>query len=289
MPLSAGDVSMPEFHDVDGNLVHSSSKNRQQHSAAGYRKSVRPAVHSMPVKDGSHWLNAYYFVTSESDTWQKLALKFYNRAEHVELLKTWNRTTKLEVGSVIYYNSPFRPQDREKILSFAEDFGQPLKQQRVMAGDSLSKIAGALWGNVHAWPAIAAINPQIAHPDLIQVGETLFIPPNVDSANILANLVNPQMDDSLPEMNSLDANSQVQDDLGAGAAVTGTIESPTPPADSNRSPLRTSTIIILAGIIAALASLIYFLWKRNQAQDPYAGSLSKMDRLTSFFKTKSGV
>jgi len=55
--------------------------------------------------------------------------------------------------------------------------------------------------------------------------------------------------------------------------------------------MRSSTLVALAGAILVLASLVYMLWRRaqTQSQDPYAGdSLSKMDKLTSFFKTKSG-
>jgi LysM domain len=283
--------------DMSMSDLQGSSTNYRPGNGTAYRKSVRPVVHSMPIKDGSHWLNAFYFVTSDSETWQSLAVKFYNRAEHAQLLRDWNKGERLHAGSVIYYNSPFRPQDREKMLSFAEDFGQPADQHLVQAGDSLSKIAGALWGNVHAWPAIAAINPQIAHPDLIEVGETLFIPPSVDSANILAKLLKSsngssdltaQMDDSLPEITGVENDTNSQDKLGSGA-VAGTLESQETPSVGPRMPMRTSTMIVLAGIMLVLASLVYVLWKRTQNNDPYSGSLSKMDRLSSFFKTKSGV
>ncbi len=288
----SGEASLSDdssISDLEGSQAgfDGASKNQRSGDGRAYRKSVRPSVHSMPIKSGSHWLNAYYFVTSDSETWQSLATRFYDSAQHAEFLKNWNQGQALKAGSIVYYNSPFRPQDREKMLSFSEDFGQPMDQYSVRAGDSLSKIAGVIWGNIHAWPAIAAANPQITHPDVIEIGETLFLPPTVNSSNTLAKLTNSpnlnslesQMDDSLPQLDN-DADT-------SAAASTASMDAE-PPAGP-RTPMRSSTMILVAGVIMVLASLIYFLWKRAQQSDPYSGSLSKMDRLTSFFKTKSGT
>jgi len=284
MPGDEGSVSEIQVGESD---YSAAVKGSSDHFSGGaYRKSVRPVVHSVPVKNGDHWLNAFYFITSESETWQSLATKFYNRPEHADMLRQWNGHDHLAVGTVVYYNSPFRPQDRDQMLSFAEDFGQRNEAYQVVAGDSLSLIASRLWGNVHAWPAIAAINPQLAHPDLIQIGETLYLPPTVDTQSVLAKMVNDPlslqgsgMDDSLPQL-----------DQPAQAPVAATIDAP-PPPPSTRTPMRSSTLVALAGAILVLASLVYMFWRRaqTQSQDPYAGdSLSKMDKLTSFFKTKSG-
>jgi LysM repeat protein len=286
---SFDDSSMPdfdsEFSQESFQRSNGMSKNRQRSAGSPYRLSVRPAVHSMPVKAGNHWMNAFYFVTSENETWRSLAIKFYNKAEHTELVRSWNMGQVLKPGSVVYYNSPFRPQDQSNMLSFTEDFGQRFERRQVQAGDSLSKIAGRLWGNVHAWPAIAAVNPQITHPDVIEVGEVLFIPASFDTSAALAKVVNFSPTETSGN-EALESNELQDDDVNA---VTGTLnQSDSSNSDEKRTPLRTSTLIVLAGLIMILSSLVYFLWRRAQNQDSHTGSLSKMDKLTSFFKTKSG-
>ncbi len=45
----------------------------------------------------------------------------------------------------------------------------------VQPGDSLSIIAGKVYGDINLWPTIASVN-KIANPEVIEVGMVLFIP-----------------------------------------------------------------------------------------------------------------
>lgn len=49
-------------------------------------------------------------------------------------------------------------------------------QYVVKSGDSLSKIAQAVYGDMNRWPDILAANPEITNPNLIHVGQTIKIP-----------------------------------------------------------------------------------------------------------------
>lgn len=281
--------------------VESASPSDSQGHSSGqaYRKSKRPVIHSMPLRQGEHWLNSFYVLTSEQESWQSLSQKFYGRSDRAGLLQNWNLSTPLNSGAIVYYNSPFRPQDRERMLSFAEDFGQRAEAYVVRKGDTLSKLAGQLWGNVHAWPAIAAINPQIAHPDVIQIGQTIALPPFVNSESILATLKTQSSnfnEDAAFEADSSIAGSTHSADSAAPAASSE--DAPRSPSDKQpHMPMRSSTLIVLAGIILILSSLIYLLWKKAQRAElePVAytehatDELDKPDtmtKLSTLIKTK---
>lgn len=298
----AGDLesSMPTedsaLADIGDDTDMSTGQVTLSHSAgkrvSAYRKSQKPVVHSMPVKEGEHWLNAYYFVTGD-ESWGTLSQKFYGREDRAELLAQWNRGASVAVGTVIYYNSPFRPQDREKMLSFGEDFGQPFERRTIASGDSLSKIAGQMWGNVHAWPAIAAVNPQLAHPDVIEVGETLFLPPTFNSQKVLTNLVKAMK--SVPDPSEqLDEPSNTEDSLPhlseakteVTPAIAETHSAQAPPAPSR---MRSSTMIIIAGLILVLAAAVYILWSRARKAEEFGGEEGDPSKVSNLFKTKSGT
>lgn len=240
----------------DSNNTPSQNSQTEQHLQA-YRKSVRPAVLSVPVIKEAHWLNAYYFVTAESETWETLSIKFYNTTDKATLLQRWNDGQTLKVGSPVYYNSPFRPTDRDKVLSFADDFGQAPLEHKVQAGDTLSKMAVTLWGNAQAWPAIAAANPNITHPDVIHVGDTVWLPPTVDSKGILASLTTP-----MPEIKKAEVAVQTLPKK-VEPAPASTIDTVKP-----STPMRTSSLIVFAGIILVLSAGVYILWKRSLKDEP---------------------
>lgn len=305
------DVALSESIGGDSTQQSGNGSVHLQDHRKAYRKSVRPMVHSVPVKEGEHWLNAFYFVTSDAETWQSLSKKFYNRDDRAELLSKWNLGQTLQSGSVVYYNSPFRPQDRDKMLSFSEDFGQPFEQHEVKAGDTLSKIAGSLWGDVNAWPAIAAANPQLAHPDVIEIGETLFLPPTVDSGRILASLVKSMRDKpvaaAMPTSDEMDA-AALNSDLDASLpdvagnvapndhkpkelAIAGSLNSQGPPGSGllTDTPMRSSTIVVIMGLIMILAALVYIFWRRAQREVEYSEELSKLGKLSNYFKSKMGT
>jgi hypothetical protein len=75
-----------------------------------------------------------------------------------------------------------------KILS--EDFGYPLEQYTVKAGDTLSLIAQSRYGSPQSWKEIAAANVDLSNPDRIAVGQTLLLQPTqIDTKAALDKLV----------------------------------------------------------------------------------------------------
>jgi LysM repeat protein len=153
------------------------------------RPSVVPVVAATPFQVDNFWMNAFYFVRN-GDSWEKISQKLYSRPDRAGLLKNWNPQTKLVAGSIVYYNSPTRPEDSESMKIFSEDFGHPLEQVKVKTGDSLSSLALARFGSPVSWKEIAAINPQLSNPDQLEVGQVLNIQPSqIDSSKVVNDLV----------------------------------------------------------------------------------------------------
>jgi hypothetical protein len=160
-------------------------------SFGGGGSSVRiPKVALKPFESGGLWMNAYYFVRGESENWESLSTQLYGRSDRAQLISSWNKGGSLRVGRLVYYNSPFRPDDSQNMKVFAEDFGQQMNEVVVEAGDWLSKIGKSTYGNVLTYIEIAALNPEIQNPNLIYPGQKLRLQPaNVDTQSALRQLL----------------------------------------------------------------------------------------------------
>lgn len=159
----------------DGVSIDSSGGAKGGHHRFG--SSRTPEIKEQPFQVGDQTMNAYYFVRSTEETWGTLSQLIYGRPDRADIIATWNQQGTLAVGRVIYYNSASRPTDSATMKVFAEDFGFGLQQMEVKKGDSLSQIAKALYGSVQSWKEIAALNPEIKNPDVIEVGQKLAVQP----------------------------------------------------------------------------------------------------------------
>jgi len=105
------------------------------------------------------------------DTLWKLARVYLGRGTHWLLLAAINPQvtdpTRLQSGAWV------RLPDRAPAV-------RPLKHVRVKRGDSLWKLARALFGNGEAWSCIAQANPQLQNADLIFPGQMLTLPTSCD-------------------------------------------------------------------------------------------------------------
>ena len=147
-------------------------------------------ISATPIQSGQFWLNAFYFVRAPGENWQTVSQTIYGRPDRAELLQNWNPDAKLKVGSVVYYNSPFRPTDSQTMKPFAADFGAELEVVVVKKGDTLSKIAKARYGEFQAWREIASMNPDLQNPNQIEVGQRIMLAPaSLDTASILSSHV----------------------------------------------------------------------------------------------------
>lgn len=121
---------------------------------ASYRK-----VDPTPRKEGGKILNTVY-IARAGDTWASVSKQIYG-SEKASDLKKMNpaiKGRKVKVGDKIYYNSPHRPDDESKVLTYYEDSGIAPEVYIAKSGDNLKKVAKELFGNEQAWKELYATN-----------------------------------------------------------------------------------------------------------------------------------
>ncbi|MBK9324719.1 MAG: hypothetical protein IPM97_17525 [Bdellovibrionaceae bacterium] len=121
---------------------------------ASYRK-----VESTPWTEGGKLLNTVY-VSRDGDTWKSVSTMIYG-SEKVSELKKMNpaiKSRKLKAGDKVYYNSPHRPEDSNKVLVYYEDNGMAPEVYIAKSGDNLKTVAKELFGSKEAWKELYATN-----------------------------------------------------------------------------------------------------------------------------------
>ncbi len=161
--------------------TRSRSRKRRLHRA----RSERVVVRERPFQSSGSWMNGFYFTRSDDASWVDLAQKLYGTPSRSEDLKLWNGGAKIEPGTLVYYNSPVRPQDSASMKSFAQDFGTGTEGYAIRRGDTLSRIAAIRYGGAASWKEIVAENPELRNPDQIDPGMRIQLPPARISTSVV--------------------------------------------------------------------------------------------------------
>jgi hypothetical protein len=169
LALAAGTTSSSEASKV-------ASNHGRRHRVRRAR-SERVVVRDRPFQSAGAWMNGFYFTRNDDSAWVDLAQKLYGTPAKAEELKVWNGGAKLQPGTLVYYNSPLRPQDSGAMKSFAQDYGSGTEGYAVRRGDTLSRIAAIRYGGAQSWKEIAAENPELRNPDQLDPGMRIQLPP----------------------------------------------------------------------------------------------------------------
>lgn len=103
-------------------------------------------------------LNAVY-LARPGDTYKKISQTIYgDSSKRKELAKVNPSVKKPHPGTKIYYNSPVRPTDDTKLLTFFEDVGMMPEVYVAKEGDNIRQISKDLLGYDNAWKEIWATN-----------------------------------------------------------------------------------------------------------------------------------
>jgi hypothetical protein len=116
-------------------------------------------VADRPWKVGGKWLNTVYFARP-GDTLKKISQNIYGE-DRTSALKAGNPTYKsrdTRPGDKIYYNSPKRPDDSERVLTYHEDNGITPESYTAKAGDNIRSVSKKLLGYGEAWKEVWASN-----------------------------------------------------------------------------------------------------------------------------------
>lgn len=127
-----------------------------------------------PWTVGKTIYNAVY-IAREGDTLSSISQMIY-AADKTAELKKGNPTYKkrdVKPGDKIYYNSPTRPTDTEKILTYYEDMGMTSEVYVAKSGDNIRKVAKQLLGYDNAWKEIWSTNPSVESKGSLDEGTEL--------------------------------------------------------------------------------------------------------------------
>lgn len=153
-------VSAPtEETPIADNSADTTSEPAPDYSAPKPMVSYKK-IKDVPFQQGGQLMNTVY-VGRADDTWGGVSTKIYGNADHAKELKKANpslASREVKVGDKIYYNSPNRPQDGEKLLTYYEDSGVPAQTYTAKAGDNIRTVGKELLGNQNSWKELYATN-----------------------------------------------------------------------------------------------------------------------------------
>lgn len=115
-------------------------------------------VDAIPRKENGVNLNTVY-VSRSGDTLKSISQKIYS-TDKVAEIKANNSglKNKPSVGTKIYYQSPNRPDDETKVLTYYEDVGMTPEVYVAQSGDDLKKVAKKILGSKDGWKELWVTN-----------------------------------------------------------------------------------------------------------------------------------
>jgi hypothetical protein len=164
-----------------GPMVQSTTKT-ETHSSSSYSESDAPKVKAplqkvatAPWQVGKSWMNTVYFARS-GDSLKKISKTIYGKNNSAALKKgnpTFN-SRDVKPGDKIYYNSPNRPDDSARMLTYYEDNGIAPETYVAKAGDNIRTVSKKLLGNKDSWKEVWATNAVESKSDLAEGTELRY-------------------------------------------------------------------------------------------------------------------
>ncbi|RYZ87875.1 MAG: hypothetical protein EOP04_10655 [Proteobacteria bacterium] len=145
-------------------VASNSSSSYESSSSDEPKKEAKPMpsyrkVEATPWKEGGKLLNTVY-VSRAGDNWKSVSQMIYG-SEKASELKKMNPAIKsrgLKPGDKVYFNSPHRPDDDTKVLTYYEDNGMAPEVYITKSGDNLKQVAKELFGSEASWKELYATN-----------------------------------------------------------------------------------------------------------------------------------
>jgi len=127
-----------------------------------------------PIKRSGMLLNAVY-VARKGDTWKGVGQKIYgaNKTKELKKANPALASRQLKVGDKVYYNSPQRPTDESRMLTYYEDAGLEPQVYVAKSGDDLKDVSKSLLGDKNSWKELWAINLSLESKGPLNEGEQL--------------------------------------------------------------------------------------------------------------------
>lgn len=204
-------------------------------------------VASAPWQVGGKWFNTVYFARP-GDSVASISKKIYGSEERSEEIQKANPTYQsrdVKPGDKVYYNSPNRPDDSTKVITYFEDTGMPAKTYTAKSGENIRAVAKKLLGYKEAWKEVWASNSVESKGALDEGTELKYwetsdmassAPPRNETApstNVAENNINnlpPPPDANMPPPPDMGSTPPPPPDMAANTPP------PPPPADMPPPP-----------------------------------------------------
>lgn len=127
-----------------------------------------------PFNKNGVLVNAVY-VARPGDTIESVSQKIYgaDRAEELYTVNPHFRSRPLKTGSKVYYNSPNRPDDNSRLLTYYEDIGLAPEIYVTKEGDNIRAVSKELLGDDRSWMEVWATNPDVESKGELLAGQQL--------------------------------------------------------------------------------------------------------------------
>lgn len=230
-------------------------------SDAGYSEAPKmipvKKIADAPFNKNGMLLNTVY-IARQGDDMSSISQKIFGGDQTSALLQANpNLSNGVKVGDKVYYNSPKRPQDAERMLTYYEDSGVAPQSYVAKSGDNIRVISKNLLGDQGSWKEVWATNMAVDSKDELAEGTELrywpegavaAAPTMAEAAPAPAAPETPQMPEPTPEApvaaNDPAAAGAPQDDFAlpddmansGAAAGTVAVEPPPPPPPPPAAP-----------------------------------------------------
>ena len=140
-------------------------------------------IKSEPYHEGKTLMNAVY-IARANDTWSSVSQKLYggDKVKDLKKVNPFLKKRELKVGDKVYYNSPLRPTDDQRLLTFYEDAGVPASTYTAKTGDNLKTVGKNLLGHDRSWMELWSTNMSLESKDDLTEGTEIRYWPNSDVA-----------------------------------------------------------------------------------------------------------
>ena len=164
---------------------------------------------NVPYRKANYLVNAVY-IARPGDTLKSISQKIYG-SDQVADLYTINphlKSRSVKVGDKIYYNSPYRKNDKARLLFYYQDINAPSTFYTLSQGDNIRKVAGQLLGHPNSWKEIWATNPGLKSKGEIEESISIvYWPKTVAGAKLPESVVEKKVP---PEDESGDPNQKIE-------------------------------------------------------------------------------
>ncbi len=158
-------------------MMGSEQETSQPTGLVGVKK-----IAETPFDKGGFLVNAVY-IARQGDTIEGVSQKIFGSDRSADLYKINPHFSgkELKIGDKVYYNSPQRPTDRERLLTFYEDLGLAPEVYVSKPGENIRVLAKSLVGHTDGWKELYATNATDSKGDLTE-GTQLRYWPNTEMA-----------------------------------------------------------------------------------------------------------